>query len=991
MLSEIISSLNMITQTEVVEQIMQKLAFEVEAVPRNKSDHVTSVSKSTPLNVKIRVRKKDEDTAEEYVTTTTKHMKGLQRVRLVSSDQTILNFDVFMEAEFEKKPPPKKIRKQIFEMLKPGVFLGALEDDDYTHIPSSSYNAPSQTTKSDGTLKHTFTLSKNVYQDYTVSTQSGEQKYFFGKCKPGGCLDPPFSEDTYSYKPTMKPDPKKIIAEKSVSNKEKTPEKEVVESDTDGNKQPILRNREDSKNGRHSSIFDGSFFKRKPKSSEQSTNTQPPEQKDSVVNIFQGDPLVNSTSGHSNSIITYPPKMSSDLKVNEEKVKSRSPSEDKPRKSFNEHSESYFIPPKGMSRDKDNDKMNQNETKRRSSDKNAHKGFKFPGIIPVPIPIPIPSTKPDSENNAPTDQVLATNDNKNTKDLNLEPSKHLPIEMKSVGTQTSLQLQDSSTGDTAVDSIQSFKVVPLDVTDVGQPPNKDADTESKSPNTDDLQKQESKELSNPRIYPIVPVIPIPKDSNLEKSESTEHDVVETMPEESEPEKDIKSQSSNDNQEGLNKDNHPLKPIPTDIINENEAEGKTNELDMKQKESEQSMLVTDNMSTDSQKPLYTDTSDGKARESIPEDITQPYIDNKQYDESRDSKIDLDENKNEKSEVFESDTDTANDLTSISSTEPTFESEKEKDEIFPSGNGKDYVAAPLIIEEITTPPDKDANNKKDSIDDHREESKDNITDQFPTNIPPKLPKIPKEKFDSPDECVLPVNVDNNVKIITKPPKVLTERTDSNDNSTNEITKSIDTTSIPILSPDQSANTVRSALKKDYINVELGFYSRLNDKNERVITTFDTKHVPTRSPNDLVTIVKSQIRISSNEIRIPVDAEHDMSIQIKKPNQRVSINESKFLPDNVQVTKPKSIEPNDGETISPKTNKSDEGAKNGELEISIIEFYEQELIPLQLIIRNLRDEIDVLAAQQSVFKDKIFCTNKTKTRAPHSNKKCFGCLKK
>lgn len=109
------------TQTAVVEQIIQKFPSEVETVPRNKSDHVTSLSKSTPLNVKIRVRKKDDDKAEEHDSTTTKHVKGLQKVRLVSSDQTIMNFDVFMEAEFERKPPPQKIRKQIFDMLQPGI------------------------------------------------------------------------------------------------------------------------------------------------------------------------------------------------------------------------------------------------------------------------------------------------------------------------------------------------------------------------------------------------------------------------------------------------------------------------------------------------------------------------------------------------------------------------------------------------------------------------------------------------------------------------------------------------------------------------------------------------------------------------------------------------------------------------------------------------------------------------------------------------------
>ncbi|KAF9810071.1 hypothetical protein SFRURICE_011239 [Spodoptera frugiperda] len=987
---------------------MQKFPSEVETVPRNKSDHITSLSKSTPLNVKIRVRKKDDDKAEENDSTTTKHVKGLQTVRLVSSDQTIMNFDVFMEAEFERKPPPQKIRKQIFDMLQPGVCLGALEDDDYTCIPSASYSAnisgPSQTTKSDGTLKHTFTLSKNVYQDYTVSTQSKEQKYFFGKCKPGGCLDPPYSEDKYSYKPSTKPDPEKLLIEKVVLNKEEISDKEVVESDTD--KQPIKR--EDSKSGRRSSIFDGNFFKKKRKSSEQSTNTQPPEHKDSVVNIFQGDPSVNSTSGHSNPIITYPPKISSDSKV-----KSQSPSEDKPRKSFNEHSESYFVPPKGITRDiKENDNTNQNEPKRRSSDKNTPKEFKFPTLIPVPIPIPLPSTKPDSESTAPTGHDLAIIDNKTTEELNSEPSKDLVPNMKSVGTQTSFQLRDSPTGDNTVHP-----------TNVDKSSNKNSDTELKSPYTDDLQKKESNELSNENV----PQFRVSEDLILEKPESAENIMSnESTTKKTEPEKDINPQSSSDNQEEFKKDKRPLEniekkviPIPIYIKNNNEAEVKTNGIneDLKSQNSEQNM--PDNGSSDTQSP-HTVTPYDKTREPIPEGIKQINSDKKYFDESRDLETGLDANI-EETGVLKSDDETAKDLKIVRPTKPIFGSEKDKDEKnLSSKDGKDYVPVPIIIKEKPTPPGKDSNNDKDLIGDDWEDSKDNTIDPFPSNIPPKIPKIPevdpdnikhsgeydemdetkpilsvknKEKIDSPDECVYPLTKENNnVKIITKQPKPVTETTDSNDDFRNIITKRTDATSIP-KSSDESAETIKSVLRKDPIFVNLGFYSHLNDKNERVIETFDTKHVPNRSPNDLVTIVKSQIRISSNEIKIPVDAEHDMSIRIKKPdtNQRVAIDESRLVPDNAKVIKQKSTDPSGGETITSKTNKSEEATQNRELEISILEFYEQELIPLQLVIRNLRDEIDVLAAQQLVFKDKIFSANKTKTRAVHSNKKCYGCLKK
>ncbi|CAH0702280.1 unnamed protein product [Spodoptera exigua] len=1154
----------MYAQKDVVEQIMQQLAFDVEAVPRNKSDNATSASQTKPLNVKIRVRKKDEDNDQEYASTKTEHRKDLQQVRLVSSDQTIINFDIYVDAEFDKKPPPRKTRKQIFDMLKPGSRVRALEDDD-TYIPSSSYSAniiePSQTTKSSSTLTHTFTLSKNVNQDNIVKTQSGEQKYFFGKCKPGGCLDPPFNEDKYSYKPSRKPEPEKNIPENVILTEEKTPDKEIVGCDTDSIKQPnILRNREGSKgSAKQNSIFDGSFFKKKRKSSEQSTNTPPLEQKDSIVNIFQGEPSVNSPSTHSNSIITYPPQISSGLKVSDHKVKS--PSEDKPRKSSNEHSEPYFTPPKGVARDKEDDKIKRNETKRHSSDKDTPREYKLPGFMPVPIPIPIKSKKPDSEISAQTNVIWTSNDNKIAEIVNSEPSQDLPDNVNSKSTQTPyLQLQDSSTGDAVVDPIKSFKIVYLDPIVVGEPPNKNGDTESKSSRIVDLQKNELKELS-------VASILAGKTSevrNLEKSESIDHSVVTETIEKTDSKSDTEPQS--DNEAEFKKDKYPLEnienkifPIPINIIGE--AEVTPDEVNLKQTNSGQNVPVTEHYlrsgdikSTDTRIPLQTeksedkvrdsisediekhnsvsnqthsdsqsfDTSEGKARESIPEDlerhnsisdlthsdaqsldasevkarksipedmekhnsvsdlthlgtqgpetskvkarefipediekhnsisdqtqsdaqsldtsevkarksnpediekhnsisdqthsdaqsldtsevktrksnsediekhnsvsdltysdtqssytsevkaresipedivkhssISEPkysdtqrltdksddkakkpifvdtekrYSDQKHLKKSFDSETDTDKSEILKTGVLGSDTDWTNDLQNKSYNEPIFVYKRDKDEKSVSGNGKDYTDALFLNKEIKTPTLHD-NYKIDFIGNQNKDSKEiNIINQFPRNIPPKFAKIPKvdqdkikltneydkiigtkritneseksagsmssfKNYDRVDttELVLPINRGNNdVEIITEPPKTLNGTTDSNDDFGIVITEITDTTNIPILSSDQYDKPLKRTLNKDSIPVDFGFYSHLNDKNERIITSFDTKHVPKLLPNDLVTIVKSEIRIS-NEIRIPVDKEHEMYIEIKKTkDKRSSISESGF----------------------------------------------------------------------------------------------------
>lgn len=107
-------------QQAVVDQIVQNLAFEVEAVPKNELIQTTSMSQSTPLNVKIKVKKKDE--IYKRYDASSIASRTVQKVRLVNSDRTIMTFDVFMEAEFEKKPS-RKLRKHIFDILRPGNYL----------------------------------------------------------------------------------------------------------------------------------------------------------------------------------------------------------------------------------------------------------------------------------------------------------------------------------------------------------------------------------------------------------------------------------------------------------------------------------------------------------------------------------------------------------------------------------------------------------------------------------------------------------------------------------------------------------------------------------------------------------------------------------------------------------------------------------------------------------------------------------------------------
>ncbi|XP_060803726.1 uncharacterized protein LOC106130851 [Amyelois transitella] len=176
---------------EEIERIIDSLAFEVEAVPQNNILEVSGTSKATPLNLKIRVRKKDEALFKQGVVSVPKlghSKKSPEKIRLVSSDQTVLSFKVFVDTDPDKKPVKK--RKRFF-----GGCLSSEDNEDDTYMDSSKIVA----TKSSEIVKHNFGLSKNI-QDMQLHTQ--KPTMFFGKtCKPGGCLDPPFDEEIYSYEP----------------------------------------------------------------------------------------------------------------------------------------------------------------------------------------------------------------------------------------------------------------------------------------------------------------------------------------------------------------------------------------------------------------------------------------------------------------------------------------------------------------------------------------------------------------------------------------------------------------------------------------------------------------------------------------------------------------------------------------------------------------------------------------------------------------------
>ncbi|XP_046962036.1 MATH and LRR domain-containing protein PFE0570w-like [Vanessa cardui] len=309
------------TQESVFDQPMKStpnLPFEVIAVPQYDNTRLVNSANynlNDPINIKIRIRNKEEK-GEKYgiVSAPKLFAYNSKKVRLVSSDQTIMSFDLFVEPNTSKKIQ-KKSHKNFFHFFKPRGCLRIQNenDDKSSYLPGATNDVAM--IKSTCSIVETNNISeKNVLKKNFPRIPSSERidkqlKAFMGICKPGGCLDPPFNEDKYSYKPALE--------HSSTSLKYKTKDKKELRQEI-------------------TSLYTDSGVKIKMK--ETSENNGKPQLEDN------GEP-------DAHSLITYPTSSSSnEFRVHKEsrdmKLKSRLSSENKARISMNEFSEIFFMPPK---------------------------------------------------------------------------------------------------------------------------------------------------------------------------------------------------------------------------------------------------------------------------------------------------------------------------------------------------------------------------------------------------------------------------------------------------------------------------------------------------------------------------------------------------------------------------------------------------------------------------------------------------------------------
>ncbi|CAH2076847.1 unnamed protein product, partial [Iphiclides podalirius] len=112
--------------------------------------------------------------------------------------------------ESATKPLPRQ--KRILQLFKRGGCLGIQNDEDrYEYSIGTSKKANQENSLleqmksfSNETLcKLNYTLAKNYSTIEASHGNKSKPKDFLGKCKPGGCLDPPFNEEKYSYLPKL--------------------------------------------------------------------------------------------------------------------------------------------------------------------------------------------------------------------------------------------------------------------------------------------------------------------------------------------------------------------------------------------------------------------------------------------------------------------------------------------------------------------------------------------------------------------------------------------------------------------------------------------------------------------------------------------------------------------------------------------------------------------------------------------------------------------
>ncbi|XP_072939161.1 uncharacterized protein [Epargyreus clarus] len=183
------------------------------------------------------------------------------------------------------------------------------------------------------------------------------------------------------------------------------------------------------------------------------------------------------------------------------------------------------------------------------------------------------------------------------------------------------------------------------------------------------------------------------------------------------------------------------------------------------------------------------------------------------------------------------------------------------------------------------------------------------------------------------------------------------------------------------DKKLHNSKPSLENDIhkvMIVDLAFQTYVNENKEKILRTFDISKEPQRFPNDSISVVKSSLELN-NKLSFAINSQTKLSIEISVDNA-----EGKPL-------EVKEANKNTGVDIHKENNKHIDIKDIEILQRSLATIYENDLIPVEKLIRNLVVEIDKIAKCRSLILNKLIATKKLKTLKPtYCNKRC-GCLRK
>ncbi|XP_063538146.1 uncharacterized protein LOC134747151 [Cydia strobilella] len=348
----------------ILREIVKSLAFEIEAV--NQDNVLTwTTTNGTPLNVKVRVRNKDEPRLirKGVIPVPTIGITAPEKLRLISSDQTILSFNVHLDGESEKEPK----RHNGLKLFNIGNCLGTYSDDEGPYLPSSSEQ---NAVESDRCSKSASGIKRVSPVLSSINTVTHTQKRFFGKCKPGGCLDPPFDEPNYAYSlpKADRQENLQVECNKLDDNKDVCEPGGCLDPSFSQDKysyiiskthQPVKLELTPQSTTDEKQILSNKSSEERPKTLDKETIKEEDDSK-KLMDIYATTPRQNSLEAkYSHSIITYPTDVSSNETLCDQippKKLSIKSNDDEAQKQSYDYPVSYFVPPKDVMRYKEEER-----------------------------------------------------------------------------------------------------------------------------------------------------------------------------------------------------------------------------------------------------------------------------------------------------------------------------------------------------------------------------------------------------------------------------------------------------------------------------------------------------------------------------------------------------------------------------------------------------------------------------------------------------------